>query len=459
MPSIKVDGNDFFAVYGVMKEVCDYVRAGNGPVFVELDTYRLGAHSSSDQPDIYRPKEALDVAMERDKTVIVYGEDVGLEGGVFRATQGLQQKYGIERSFNAPISEAMFVGVAQGMAMNGMKPVVELQFEGLGLASLQNILTHVGRMRNRTRGKYTVPMVIRMPMGGGIRALEHHSEALEAIYAHIPGIKTVIPSTPYDTKGLILAAIESPDPVIVLEPTKLYRAFKQEVPDGFYTVPIGEGYKMMEGSDLTVVTYGAQTVECLKAVELLKQSHPNATIDLIDLREGLTEGKVTEVMVNLGDTVKAGDSLFHVETDKVNSEIPAPVAGKIAKINIKAEQEIKVGDVVMEIDDGSGAGVETPTEQPAKKVEAKKEAEEENASVVGSTPVSNEVIASRDTTSNTVANSNKGVKASPLARKVAADKGVDLTTVTPSGPNGRILVADLDNAKAGTASKVAKNSC
>lgn len=228
--------------------------------------------------------EALDVAMDRDKTVIIYGEDVGLEGGVFRATQGLQQKYGIERSFNAPISEAMFVGVALGMAMNGMKPVVELQFEGLGLASLQNILSMIGRMRNRSRGKFTAPMVIRMPMGGGIRALEHHSEALEAIYAHIPGIKTVIPSTPYDTKGLLLAAIESPDPVIVLEPTKLYRAFKQEVPEGFYTVPIGEGYKMLEGNDLTVVTYGAQTVDCLKAIDLLKKTNPNATIELIDLR-------------------------------------------------------------------------------------------------------------------------------------------------------------------------------
>ncbi|AUM62375.1 alpha-ketoacid dehydrogenase subunit beta [Spiroplasma monobiae] len=228
--------------------------------------------------------EALDVAMERDKNVIVFGEDVGLEGGVFRATQGLQQKYGIERSFNAPISEAMFAGVGLGMAMNGMKPVVELQFQGLGLPALQNVIANISRMRNRSRGKWTAPMVIRMPMGGGIRALEHHSEALEAIFAHIPGIKTVMPSTPYDTKGLLLAAIESPDPIIVLEPTKLYRAFKQEVPEGYYTVPIGEGYKIQEGNDLTIVTYGAQTVDCMKAIELVKSSHPNATIELIDLR-------------------------------------------------------------------------------------------------------------------------------------------------------------------------------
>jgi pyruvate dehydrogenase E1 component beta subunit len=227
---------------------------------------------------------AMEVAMEKWPEVVTYGEDVGFEGGVFRATQGLQAKFGVDRCFNAPISECVFVGVGMGMAMDGMKPVVELQFEGLGWMSLQNIFTHLSKMRNRTRGKWTLPMVVRMPMGGGIRALEHHSEAMEAIYAHTPGIKVVIPSTPYDTKGLLLAAIESPDPVIVFEPTKLYRAFKQEVPDGYYTVPIGEAYKIQEGSDLTIVTYGAQTVDCQKAVTLLKKERPDISVDLIDLR-------------------------------------------------------------------------------------------------------------------------------------------------------------------------------
>ncbi|WP_031542489.1 alpha-ketoacid dehydrogenase subunit beta [Mesoplasma photuris] len=227
---------------------------------------------------------ALEVAMERNDKVVVYGEDAGFEGGVFRATQGLQKKFGIERCFNAPISEAIFVGAAIGMAINGMNPVVELQFEGLGRASLQNITTHLGRYRNRTRGKYTLPMVIRTPMGGGISALEHHSEALEALYAHTAGLKVVVPSTPYDTKGLLLAAIESPDPVIVMEPTKLYRAFKQEVPDGYYTVPIGEGYKITEGNDVTIVTYGAQTVDCQKALEIIKASNPEISAELIDLR-------------------------------------------------------------------------------------------------------------------------------------------------------------------------------
>ncbi len=228
--------------------------------------------------------EALEVAMEKWDDVVVYGEDAGYEGGVFRATEGLQAKFGEKRCFDAPISEAVFAGVAIGMAVNKMKPVVELQFEGLGWPSLQNILGHMGRMRNRTRGKYPTPVVIRMPMGGGIRALELHSEAMEAMYAHTPGIKVVCPSTPYDTKGLILAAIESPDPVIVFEPTKLYRAFKQEVPEGFYTVEIGKAFKIQEGNDLTVVTYGAQTVDCQKAIDELEEKNSDVTIELIDLR-------------------------------------------------------------------------------------------------------------------------------------------------------------------------------
>ncbi|AVN64094.1 MULTISPECIES: alpha-ketoacid dehydrogenase subunit beta [Mesoplasma] len=297
--------------------------------------------------------EALDVAMDRDKNVIVFGEDVGLEGGVFRATQGLQQKYGIERSFNAPISEAMFAGVGLGMAMNGMKPVVELQFQGLGLPALQNVIANISRMRNRSRGKWTAPMVIRMPMGGGIRALEHHSEALEAIFAHIPGIKTVMPSTPYDTKGLLLAAIESRDPVIVLEPTKLYRAFKQEVPEGYYTVPIGEGYKIQEGNDLTIVTYGAQTVDCMKAVEMIKSTHPTASIELIDLRSIQPWDKKMVI-----ESVKKTGRLLVVSEAVRSFGVPAEI---IATVNENCFDSLKAPlarctgyDVVIPYDRGEG---------------------------------------------------------------------------------------------------------
>jgi len=296
---------------------------------------------------------ALDMAMDRDKNVVVFGEDVGLEGGVFRATQGLQQKYGKERSFNAPISEAMFAGVGLGMAMGGMHPVIEMQFEGLGLASLQNILTNISRMRNRSRGKFVAPLVIRMPMGGGIRALEHHSEALEAIYAHIPGIKTVIPSTPYDTKGLILAAVESPDPVIVLEPTKLYRAFKQEVPDEYYTVPIGEAYKVQEGNDLTIVTYGAQTVDVQKALPIVKKTHPNASIEVIDLRSIKPWDKkmVFESVKKTGRLLVVHEA---VRSFSVSSEILAEVSEKCFEY-LKAPLARCTGyDVITPYDRGEG---------------------------------------------------------------------------------------------------------
>jgi len=155
---------------------------------------------------------ALDQEMDSDNTVIVFGEDVGYEGGVFRATAGLQKKYGNKRVFDTPLSEAAIVGSAVGMAVNGLKPVVEIQFSGFVLPALNQIIGHVARYRNRTRGKFHLPMVIRMPYGGGIRALEHHSESIESIFAHIPGLKVVIPSTPYDTKGLLLSAIRDPDP-------------------------------------------------------------------------------------------------------------------------------------------------------------------------------------------------------------------------------------------------------
>lgn len=176
--------------------------------------------------------QALMDEMERDETIVVYGEDVGVEGGVFRATVDLQKKFGKDRAFDTPLAESAIVGTGIGMAINGLKPVVEMQFMGFSYPAFNQIISHVARMRNRSRGRYTLPMVIRAPYGGGIRALEHHSESTEALYAHIPGLKVVIPSTPYDAKGLLIAAIRDPDPVIFLEPKRIYRAFRQEVPEG-----------------------------------------------------------------------------------------------------------------------------------------------------------------------------------------------------------------------------------
>lgn len=224
--------------------------------------------------------EALDQMMEKDSSVVVYGEDVGFEGGVFRTTAGLQKKYGEKRVFDTPISEAAIVGSAVGMSINGMKPVVEMQFSGFSLPAYNQIVTHVARFRNRSRGKYHLPLVIRMPYGGGVKALEHHSESLETLYAHIPGLKLVIPSTPYDAKGLLIAAINDPDPVIFMEPKRIYRAFKQEVPDEIYEVPIGKARMVKKGKDLTIIAWGALVREVEKALEL----KPEIDAEVIDLR-------------------------------------------------------------------------------------------------------------------------------------------------------------------------------
>ena len=224
--------------------------------------------------------EALDQSMEKDSSIVVYGEDVGFEGGVFRATAGLQEKYGEGRVFDAPIAEAAIVGSAVGMSINGLKPVVEMQFSGFSLPAYNQIVTHVARFRNRSRGKYHLPMVIRMPYGGGVKALEHHSESLETLYAHIPGLKLVIPSTPYDAKGLLVAAINDPDPVIFMEPKRIYRAFKQDIPDELYEVPIGKARVVKEGTDITVIAWGALVREVEKAIKDLK----DIDVEIIDLR-------------------------------------------------------------------------------------------------------------------------------------------------------------------------------
>ncbi|GMG97343.1 alpha-ketoacid dehydrogenase subunit beta [Tepidimicrobium xylanilyticum] len=226
--------------------------------------------------------QALMNEMEKDETVVVYGEDVGVEGGVFRATVNLQKKFGKHRVFDTPLAESAIVGTGVGMAINGLKPVVELQFMGFSYPAFNQIISHVARMRNRSRGRYNLPMVIRAPYGGGIRALEHHSESTEALYAHIPGLKVVIPSTPYDTKGLLIAAIRDPDPVIFLEPKRIYRAFRQEVPEEAYELPIGKARIVEEGEDVTVITWGAMVKDVQKASEMAKEKgiYP----EIIDLR-------------------------------------------------------------------------------------------------------------------------------------------------------------------------------
>lgn len=226
--------------------------------------------------------QALENELEEDERVVVYGEDVGVEGGVFRATSGLQKKFGEKRVFDSPLAESAIVGTAIGMAINGLKPVVELQFMGFSYPAFNQIVNHVSRMRNRSRGKYSLPMVIRSPYGGGIRALEHHSESTEAMYAQIPGLKVVIPSTPYDAKGLLIAAIRDPDPVLFLEPKRIYRAFKQDVPEESYELPIGKAKIVKEGKDVTIVAWGAMVRDTQAAIDMVKDKGIDP--ELIDLR-------------------------------------------------------------------------------------------------------------------------------------------------------------------------------
>ena len=225
---------------------------------------------------------ALDIKLAEDKNVIVYGEDVGKEGGVFRVTEGLQKKYGKERVFDSPLAESAIVGTAVGMAIAGLRPVVEMQFSGFVYPAFNQIISHAARFRNRTRGRYTTPIVIRMPYGGGINALEHHSESMEALFGHIPGVKVVIPSTPHDAKGLLISAIESDDTVIYMEPKRIYRAIKQEVPEGKFSIPLGKAKIVQKGDNLTIVTYGALVREVQKAAVLAKKQ--GISVEIIDLR-------------------------------------------------------------------------------------------------------------------------------------------------------------------------------
>ena len=229
--------------------------------------------------------EALNMAlreeMERDNRVILLGEDVGREGGVFRVTDGLQQKFGVDRVVDTPLAESGIVGIALGMAVNGLRPIAEIQFEGFLYPCLDQINNHLGRMRNRSRGRFTCPVVIRFPYGGGIHAPEHHSDSPEAILAHIPGIKVVIPSTPYEAKGLLLSCIRDPDPVLFMEPKRIYRAIREEVPEGDDAIPLGKAKVVQEGKDVTVIAYGAMVREVVSASEKLKGE---ASLEIIDLR-------------------------------------------------------------------------------------------------------------------------------------------------------------------------------
>ncbi len=225
---------------------------------------------------------ALDTALQTDERVVLLGEDIGRTGGVFRITDGLREKHGADRVFDTPVAESGIVGAAFGMAIAGLRPVAELQFLGFSYPAYDQIINHVARIRNRSNHRFTAPMVIRVPFGGGIGAAEHHSESTEAVYAHIPGLKVVVPSTPGDARGLLLAAIEDPDPVLFLEPIRLYRAVKEEVPDLYFTTEIGPVRVEREGSDITLISWGAMLKETRAAASTLEES--GRSVEVLDLR-------------------------------------------------------------------------------------------------------------------------------------------------------------------------------
>jgi len=225
---------------------------------------------------------ALFQEMERNPNVIVLGEDVGRNGGVFRATEDLQQKFGKERVVDTPLSESGIVGVAIGLAIYGMVPVAEIQFMGFIYAAMEQLISHAARIRARSRGRFSCPLVIRTPYGGGIHAPEHHSESTEALFVHVPGLKVVVPSTPAETKGLLTSAIRDPDPVIFLEPARIYRAIKEEVPEEDYTIALGKARIIQEGKHITLIAWGAMLRPTLQAAEMAIEQGIEA--EVIDLR-------------------------------------------------------------------------------------------------------------------------------------------------------------------------------
>lgn len=256
--------------------------------------------------------QALMYEMQHDPTVVVLGEDIGKNGGVFRATVGLLDKFGPERVRDTPLAESMIAGAAIGMAVQGLKPVAEFQFMGFSYPALDQIINHASRIRNRTRGRLSCPVVFRTPYGCGIRSPEHHSESTEALYAHIPGLRVVIPSSPLRAYGLLLASIRNPDPVIFLEPSRLYRWAKQDVPDDGKALPLDTCFTLRVGEDVTLVTWGAMVKETLAAANTLAKEGIRAevidvaTIKPLDLTTILTSIEKTGRCVIIHEAPREG---------------------------------------------------------------------------------------------------------------------------------------------------------
>jgi 2-oxoisovalerate dehydrogenase E1 component beta subunit len=266
---------------------------------------------------------ALGRAMEDDPRVVVLGEDVGVNGGVFRATVGLLERFGPGRVVDTPLSEALIAGMAIGMAAEGLRPVAEIQFAGFAYATLDQILNHAGRLRHRTQGRLACPMVMRTPCGAGIRAPEHHSESPEAIFAHVPGIRVVYPSSPARAYGLLLAAIADPDPVVFLEPSRLYRLWREEVADDGEPLALDRAFVLREGADLTLVSWGAMVREALAAADALAGEGIEAEVMDVATLKPLDEDAILESVAKTGRCVIVAEA---PRTCSFASEVAAVIA-------------------------------------------------------------------------------------------------------------------------------------
>ncbi len=273
---------------------------------------------------------ALRQEMRKNKNVIIIGEDVGEDGGVFRVTDGLAKEFGNDRVIDCPLAESGLIGACIGMAVCGLRPVAEIQFEGFIMPAIDQLVNHAARIRNRSRGRFTCPLVIRCPIGGGIKALEHHSDSPEMFFVHTPGLKVVIPSTPYDAKGLLVAALRDPDPVLFFEPKKVYRAIKEEVPEEEYVIPLGEAKIVKPGSQVTLITYGSSVKTALEAVQHMS----DVDVEIIDLRSlfPLDEATILQSVQKTGRVVIVHEA---PRTGGFAGEI-------IARINEKALYSLQV---------------------------------------------------------------------------------------------------------------------
>lgn len=288
--------------------------------------------------------QALAYELAQDENVVVFGEDVGKNGGVFRATEGLQARFGAKRVFDSPLAESMIAGLAIGMSLQGIKPVAEFQFMGFIYPAMNQIITHAARMRNRTRGRLHCPIVFRAPFGGGIRAPEHHSESTEALFAHIPGLQVVIPSSPKRAYGLLLAAIRNPDPVIFLEPKRIYRLVKQPVPDNGDALPLGKCFTLQEGEDVTLISWGASMHETLQAAAQLAEE--GVSCEVIDVAT-IKPLDIDSILISIEKTGRCVIVHEGAKTCGVGAEISALIMEHAMADLLAPVQRVTGYDVVM----------------------------------------------------------------------------------------------------------------